>query len=77
MEDEEEEEEEQESKSDDRRGGEKEIDGGVKTDLHDSVDCCARGQTTTEEGITLCNPTSTPTQTSEDSGEVVILMEKV
>ncbi|XP_044197883.1 mucin-2-like [Thunnus albacares] len=78
-EDEEDEEEEVEGKEDDRRGGVAERDkkGSGNTDLHDSVDCPARGQITTGEGLTLCNPTSTTTPTSEDSGEVVIVMETV
>lgn len=71
---EEEEEEEGERKKDGRRGG-----GGEKdnTDLHDSVDCPARGQITTGEGLTLCNPTSTTTPTPEDSGKIIIVMETV
>ncbi|XP_071315961.1 uncharacterized protein [Trachinotus anak] len=74
---EEEEEEEGERKEDGRRvgGGERDKKGGGNTDLHDSVDCPARGQITTGEGLTLCNPNSTTTPTSEDSGEVVIVME--
>ncbi|XP_028998788.1 uncharacterized protein LOC114851241 [Betta splendens] len=59
-----------------RRGG-----GGEKDDpdLHDSVDCPARGQIITGEGLTLCNqpPTSSTAPTSEDSGKVVIVMETV
>ncbi|XP_026225002.1 mucin-5AC-like [Anabas testudineus] len=72
-EDEEEEEEEDGRKENGRKGG-----GGEKgnTDLHDSVDCPARGQITTGEGLTLCNSTST-TPTSDDSGKVVIVMETV
>ena len=83
-EEEEEEEEEQraERKEDSRRGGgggggERDTKGGGNTDLHDSVDCPARGQITTGEELTLCNPTSSTTPTSEDSGEVVIVMETV
>ncbi|KAF3698193.1 WW domain-binding protein 1 [Channa argus] len=72
-EDEEEGEEEGGRKTDGRRGeGEKD-----STDLHDSVDCPARGQITTGEGLTLCNPTSTTTPMSEDSGKVIIVMETV
>ncbi|XP_056224847.1 mucin-2-like [Seriola aureovittata] len=76
---EEEEEEEGERKEDGRRGGggDRDKKGGGNTDLHDSVDCPVRGQITTGEGLTLCNPTSTTTPTSEDSGEVVIVMETV
>ncbi|CAK6974743.1 mucin-5AC-like [Scomber scombrus] len=76
---EDEEEEEVEEKEDDRRGGVAERDkkGSGNTDLHDSVDCPARGQITTGEGLTLCNPTSTTTPTSEESAEVVIVMERV
>ncbi|KAM7376845.1 hypothetical protein PAMA_013556 [Pampus argenteus] len=78
-EDEEDEEEEVEGKEDDRRGGvvERDKKGCRDTDLHDSVDCPARGQITTGDGLTLCNPTSTTMPTSEDSGEVVIVMETV
>lgn len=80
-EDEEDEEEEEEGgrKKDGRivGGGEKDKKGGGNTDLHDSVDCPARGQVTTGEGLILCNPTSTTTPTSEDSGKVVIVMETV
>ncbi|XP_062239518.1 mucin-2-like [Platichthys flesus] len=84
-EDEEEEEEEEEQKAerkeDSRRGGggggERDKNGGGDTDLHDSVDCPARGQITTGEELTLCNPTSSTTPTSEDCGEVVIVMETV
>ena len=78
-EEEEEEEVEVERKEDDRRegGGERDKKGSANTDLHDSVDCPARGQITTGEGLTLCNPTSTTTPTSEDNGEVVIVMETV
>lgn len=80
-EEEEEEEEEGERKEDGRRGGgaggERDIKGGGNTDLHDSVDCPARGQITTGEELILCNSTSTTTPTSEDSGEVVIVMETV
>ncbi|XP_053199608.1 mucin-5AC-like [Scomber japonicus] len=78
-EEDEEEEEEREEKEDDRRGGVAERDkkGSGNTDLHDSVDCPARGQITTGEGLTLCNPTSTTTPTSEESAEVVIVMERV
>ncbi|XP_018545369.1 mucin-2 [Lates calcarifer] len=76
---EEEEEEEGERKEDGRRGGggERDKKGGGNADLHDSVDCPARGQITTGEGLTLCNPTSTTTPTSDDGGEVVIVMETV
>ncbi|XP_035850183.1 mucin-5AC-like isoform X3 [Sander lucioperca] len=76
-EDEEEEEEEGERKEDGRKGGggERDSKGGGNTDLHDSVDCPARGQVTTGEGLTLCN--STPTPTSEDSCKIVIVMETV
>ncbi|XP_019951002.2 uncharacterized protein [Paralichthys olivaceus] len=78
--DEEEEEEEQtEERKEDSRGGggERDKKGSGNTDLHDSVDCPARGQITTGEELTLCNPTSSTTPTSEDSGEVVIVMETV
>lgn len=71
---EEEEEEEGEKKEDGRRGGEG--DKG-NPDLHDSVDCPARGQVTTGEGLTLCNPTSTTSPTAEDNGKVVTVMETV
>ncbi|XP_051258696.1 mucin-2-like [Dicentrarchus labrax] len=77
---EEEEEEEGERKEEGRRGGgggERDKKGGGTTDLHDSVDCPARGQITTGEGLILCNATSTTTPTSEDSGKVVIVMETV
>ncbi|XP_044039776.1 mucin-5AC-like [Siniperca chuatsi] len=77
-EEEDEEEEQGERKEDGRRGrggGERDIKGGGNTDLHDSVDCPARGQITTGEGLVLCNSTTTPA--SEDSGEVVIVMETV
>ncbi|XP_039678099.1 mucin-2-like [Perca fluviatilis] len=86
-EEEEEEEEERERKEDGRRGGggggggggERDTKGGGNTDLHDSVDCPARGQVTTGEGLILCNstPTPTPTSTSEDSCKIVIVMETV
>ncbi|XP_026177967.1 mucin-2-like [Mastacembelus armatus] len=74
---EEEEEEEEERKEDEGRGGrgEREKKGSANTDLHDSVDCPARGQITTGEGLTLCNPASTTTPTSDDSGKVVVVME--
>ncbi|XP_040887554.1 mucin-2-like [Toxotes jaculatrix] len=74
-----EEEDEGQRKEDGRRGGggERDKKGGGNTDLHDSVDCPARGQITTGEGLTLCNPTSSTTPTPEDSGEVVIVMETV
>ncbi|XP_078100512.1 uncharacterized protein LOC144513343 [Sander vitreus] len=78
-EDDEEEEEEGERKEDGRRGGggggERDTKEGGNTDLHDSVDCPARGQVTTGEGLILCN--STPTPTSEDSCKIVIVMETV
>nr|XP_020514039.1 flocculation protein FLO11-like [Labrus bergylta] len=78
MEDEEEEEEEKgEGMEDDSRGGvERDKKGGGNTDLHDSVDCPARSQITTEEGL-LCNSTSTTTSTSEDCGKAVVVMETV
>ncbi|XP_049923380.1 mucin-2-like [Epinephelus moara] len=78
-EEEEEKEEEGEKKEGGRRGGGSERDkkGGGNTDLHDSVDCPARGQITTGEGLILCNSTSTATPTSQDSGDVVIVMETV
>nr|XP_020477816.1 mucin-2-like [Monopterus albus] len=75
---EEDEEEEGERKEDRMRGGGKrDKKGGGNTDLHDSVDCPARGQITTGEGLTLCNPTSTTTPTSEDSGKAVTVVETV
>ncbi len=79
-EDDEEEEEEEGGRKKDGRiggGGERDIKGGGNTDLHDSVDCPARGQITTGEGLVLCNPTSTTAPTSEDGGKVVIVMETV
>ncbi|KAM9425627.1 uncharacterized protein KZ484_011461 [Pholidichthys leucotaenia] len=51
--------------------------GGGDIELHDSVDCPARGQLTPRDGLTLCTPTAATTPTSEDSGEVVIVMETV
>ncbi|XP_034757095.1 mucin-2-like isoform X2 [Etheostoma cragini] len=76
-EDEEEEEEERNRKEDGRRerGGERDTKGGGNPDLHDSVDCPARGQVPTGEGLILCN--STPTPTTEDSGKIIIAMETV
>ncbi|KAL4008062.1 hypothetical protein ACER0C_001914 [Sarotherodon galilaeus] len=77
----------EEEEEDDEEDDEEEEEGGRRgnggerdkrssdSDLHDSVDCPARGQVTTEEGLTLCTPTATTTPTSEDSGEVVIVME--
>ncbi|KAG7496531.1 hypothetical protein JOB18_020764 [Solea senegalensis] len=76
-EDDEEEEEEKREEEGRRGGGEKDKKGGGSTDLHDSVDCPARGQRTAGEELTLCTPTSTTTPTSEDCGEVVIVMETV
>ncbi|XP_074479764.1 uncharacterized protein LOC141760650 [Sebastes fasciatus] len=79
-EEEDEEEEEGERKEDGRRGGgggERDKKGGGNTDLHDSVDCPARGQIATGEGLTLCNSTSATTPTSDDGGKVVIVMETV
>lgn len=74
-EEDEEEEEKEEMKEDGRRGGGGDKKGG---DLHDSMDCPARGQIITGEGLILCNSTTTTTTpTSEDSGEVVIVMETV
>uniref|UniRef100_UPI0037E7734C uncharacterized protein n=1 Tax=Semicossyphus pulcher TaxID=241346 RepID=UPI0037E7734C len=58
-------------------GGERDKKGGGNTDLHDSADCPARSQITTEEGHLLCNSTSTTTPTSEDGGKVVLVMETV
>lgn len=69
-EEEDDEEEEDGERKDDRRGG-----GGI-TDVHDSVDCPARGQISTEDGLALCTPTAA-TPTSDDSGKVVIVMETV
>lgn len=46
------------------------------SDLHDSIDCPARGHMTTVEDLTRCNPSST-TASSDDCGEVVIVMERV
>ncbi|XP_041635042.1 mucin-2-like [Cheilinus undulatus] len=81
MEEEEEEEEEEkgERTEDGRRagGGERDKKGVGSTNLHDSVDCPARSQITTEEDGLLCNPTSTTTSTSEDSGKAVVVMETV
>ncbi|XP_030609026.1 flocculation protein FLO11-like [Archocentrus centrarchus] len=75
---EEDDEEEEEEEEGGRKGSGGERDKrSSDTDLHDSVDCPARGQVTTEEGLTLCTPTTTTTPTSEDSGEVVIVMETV
>lgn len=73
---EEEDEEEEDRKEDSVGGGERDKIGSGIADLHDSVDCPARSQATTGEGLTLCNPTSTATTlASEDSGDVVIVME--
>lgn len=75
---EEDDEEEEEEEEGGRKGSGGERDKrSSDTELHDSVDCPARGQVTTEEGLTLCTPTATTTPTSEDSGEVVIVMETV
>ncbi|KAM8746991.1 uncharacterized protein AB9X84_015149 isoform 1-T3 [Acanthopagrus schlegelii] len=71
---EDEEEEQEEEEEGDRKEDKK---GGVNTGLHDSMDCPARGQITTGEALTLCNPSSTTTPTSEDSGKVIIVMETV
>ncbi|XP_076581498.1 uncharacterized protein LOC143317300 isoform X1 [Chaetodon auriga] len=78
-EDEEEGEEEGEKNEDSKRGRGEERDkkGGGNTDLHDSVDCPARGQITTWAGHVLCNSTSATMPMSEDSGKVVIVMETV
>ncbi|XP_068569160.1 mucin-2-like [Cebidichthys violaceus] len=74
----EEEEEEEERKEDGRRGGGGDKKGGGDTDLHDSVDCPARSQTTTGEGLRPCNSTSTTTTpTPEDGGKVVIVVDTV
>lgn len=67
-------EEEEEDESDRRgEGGERDKRGGGNTYLHDSVDCPARGQVTTEEG--LCTPPATAMPSSEDGDKVVIVME--
>lgn len=71
---EDEEDEQEEEEEGDRKEDKK---GGVNTGLHDSMDCPARGQITTGEALTICNPTSTTTPTSEDSGKVIIVMETV
>ncbi|XP_041820707.1 mucin-5AC-like isoform X1 [Chelmon rostratus] len=79
-EEEEEEEEEGEKTEAGRRGGggeERNEKGGGNTDLHDSVDCPARGQITTGEGLVFCNSTSTTTPVCEGSSKVVIVMETV
>ncbi|XP_056299327.1 mucin-2-like [Pseudoliparis swirei] len=78
-EEEEEKEEEGARKEDGRRGGSAERDKntGGDTDLHDSVDCPARGHTTTGEGLRPRNSASTATPTTEDGGKVVIVMETV
>ncbi|KAG8005879.1 WW domain-binding protein 1 [Nibea albiflora] len=75
-----EEKEEEKRKEISRRGGggvERDKKVGGNTDLHDSVDCPARGQITTGEGLTLCNSTSTTSPASEDGGKVLIVMETV
>ncbi|XP_069580498.1 mucin-2-like [Brachyistius frenatus] len=82
VEDEEEEEEEDEEEKREEagwreEGGERDKKGSRNTDLHDSVDCPARGQVTTGEGLALCTPTATTTPTSEDGGEVVLVIETV
>ncbi|CAI5660821.1 unnamed protein product [Oreochromis niloticus] len=76
-EDDDEEEEEEEEEGGKRGNGGERDKRSSDSDLHDSVDCPARGQVTTEEGLILCTPTATTTPTSEDSGEVVIVMETV
>ncbi|XP_034413316.1 mucin-5AC-like [Cyclopterus lumpus] len=78
-EEEEEKEEEGARKEDGRRGGggERDKNAGGDTDLHDSMDCPARGHTTTGEGLRPRNSASTATPTTEDGGKVVIVMETV
>ncbi|XP_024144401.1 proline-rich protein 36 [Oryzias melastigma] len=66
VEDEDDEEEDEEDKKEESRRGE-----GVSTDVHDSMDCPARGQMSPAEALTLC--TAAPTTT--DGGKVVIVME--
>lgn len=57
-------------------GGEKEEKVGVNPELHDSMDCPARGQVTTPgEGLTLCTASVTPP--CQDGGKVMIVMETV
>ncbi|XP_015252527.1 PREDICTED: flocculation protein FLO11-like [Cyprinodon variegatus] len=47
-------------------------------DMHDSVDCPARSQMSTEDELTPCNPsTSVTSSTPEENGKVIIVMEKV
>ncbi|RVE60911.1 hypothetical protein OJAV_G00185380 [Oryzias javanicus] len=67
VEDEDDEEEDEEDKKEESRRGE-----GGSTDVHDSVDCPARGQMSPAEALTLCTATA-PTTT--DGGKVVIVME--
>uniref|UniRef100_A0A8C7X0Q8 WW domain binding protein 1 n=1 Tax=Oryzias sinensis TaxID=183150 RepID=A0A8C7X0Q8_9TELE len=67
-EDDDEEEEEGEKKEEGRRG-----EGG-SSDVHDSVDCPARGQMSPADALTLCTA-ATPTSTTTDGGKVVIVME--
>ncbi|XP_029932213.1 mucin-5AC-like [Myripristis murdjan] len=82
-EEEEEEEEEGERQEDGRRGGgggnggERDKRGSGVSDLHDSVDCPARGQVTTGAELTLCNPAPTVMPSPKDGGDVVIVMETV
>ncbi|KAM8880925.1 uncharacterized protein ACB058_001222 isoform 1-T2 [Synchiropus picturatus] len=45
-------------------------------EIHDSVDCPARAPKTTGLAVTLCNSAST-TKTSDDAGEVVIVMDTI
>ncbi|XP_017297394.1 flocculation protein FLO11-like [Kryptolebias marmoratus] len=69
---EEEDDDEEEEKEDGRRRG------GGNTEVHDSVDCPARGQMSTGDELSLCTPTAAvTTPTSDDSSKVVIVMENV
>ncbi|KAK5875417.1 hypothetical protein CesoFtcFv8_026506 [Champsocephalus esox] len=76
VEDEDEEEEETKEDGIQEGGGERDKKGGGNGDLHDSVDCPARGQMTTGEGLVLCTSTDTPIS-EEGASEVVIVVESV
>lgn len=76
VEDEDEEEEETKEDGIQEGGGERDKKGGGNGDLHDSVDCPARGQITTGEGLVLCTSTDTPIS-EEGASEVVIVVESV
>lgn len=72
VEEEEDEEEEEEGGKEEEGGGEV---GGGNLDLHDSLDCPARSETTTGEGLPLCSSASTPIY--EEGVKVVVVMEMV